>query len=131
MLGPVIQKADSVGLQCALHAIRDAAIKNAIDALENFGTPGRRHRIEHLELASTEDAKRLGKAGITASSPYTRIQQSSEPGPSYWVKPGANGRLPIRTSWTEVPCLLLGLMRLPRRMHHCRLYTTQPPDGLL
>lgn len=67
MLAPVIQKADSAGLQCALHAIGDAAIKNAIDALEKFGTPGRRHRIEHLELTSPEDAKRLGKAGITAS----------------------------------------------------------------
>ncbi|CAD6592899.1 MAG: hypothetical protein ASARMPRED_006781 [Alectoria sarmentosa] len=78
---PVIQKADLVELQCALHAIGDAAIKNGIDALENFGTP--RHHIEHLELTSTEDAKRLGKAGITASSPYTQIQQSSEPGPSY------------------------------------------------
>ena len=67
MLAPVIQKADSAGLQCALHAIGDLAIKNAIDALENFGTPGRRHRIEHLELTSLEDARRLGKAGITAS----------------------------------------------------------------
>ncbi|CAF9937822.1 MAG: hypothetical protein ALECFALPRED_007423 [Alectoria fallacina] len=68
MLGPVIQKADSVGLQCALHAIGDAAIKNAIDALEKFGTPGRSHRIEHLELTSPEEAKRLGKAGIIASA---------------------------------------------------------------
>lgn len=67
MLAPVVQKADSAGLQCALHAIGDAAIKNAIDVLESFGTPGRRHRIEHLELTSPEDAKRLGKAGITAS----------------------------------------------------------------
>lgn len=67
MLAPVVQKADSAGLQCALHAIGDAAIKNAIDVLEKFGTPGRRHRIEHLELTSPEDAKRLGKAGITAS----------------------------------------------------------------
>jgi predicted amidohydrolase YtcJ len=67
MLGPVIKKADDAGMQCAIHAIGDQAIKTAIDVLEEHGTPGRRHRIEHLELASPEDAKRLGQLGITAS----------------------------------------------------------------
>ncbi|KAI2636807.1 amidohydrolase family protein [Xylaria nigripes] len=66
-LGPVVKKADAAGLQCALHAIGDKTIKTAIDALEQNATPGRRHRIEHLELASPEDAARLGKLGITAS----------------------------------------------------------------
>ncbi|KFY44360.1 hypothetical protein V495_03502 [Pseudogymnoascus sp. VKM F-4514 (FW-929)] len=67
MLDPVVKKADAAGLQCALHAIGDGAIRTAIDSLEKNGTPGRRHRIEHLELASPEDAKRLGQLGITAS----------------------------------------------------------------
>ncbi|KAL2060778.1 hypothetical protein VTL71DRAFT_9420, partial [Oculimacula yallundae] len=67
MLDPVVRTADAAGLQCALHAIGDAAVKLAIDALEENGTPGRRHRIEHLELTSSEDAKRLGRLGITAS----------------------------------------------------------------
>ncbi|KAI0532730.1 amidohydrolase 3 [Xylaria digitata] len=66
-LGPVVKKADAAGLQCALHAIGDKTIKIAIDALEQNATPGGRHRIEHLELASPEDAARLGKLGITAS----------------------------------------------------------------
>ncbi|KAI1325953.1 amidohydrolase family protein [Xylariaceae sp. FL0255] len=66
-LAPVVKKADAAGLQCAIHAIGDKTIKVAIDALEQNATPGRRHRIEHLELASPEDAARLGKLGITAS----------------------------------------------------------------
>jgi predicted amidohydrolase YtcJ len=66
-LAPVIRKADAAGMQCALHAIGDQAIRIAIDALEQNATPGRRHRIEHLELAMPEDAARLGKLGITAS----------------------------------------------------------------
>ncbi|KAI0969506.1 amidohydrolase 3 [Xylaria arbuscula] len=66
-LGPVVKKAADAGLQCALHAIGDKTIKIAIDALEQSATPGRRHRIEHLELASPEDAARLGRLGITAS----------------------------------------------------------------
>ncbi|KAM0458634.1 hypothetical protein ACHAPV_006026 [Trichoderma viride] len=66
-LGAVVRKADRAGLQCALHAIGDAAAKLAIDALSDNGTPGRRHRIEHLELTSPGDGARLAAAGITAS----------------------------------------------------------------
>lgn len=66
-LAPVVQAAEEAGLQIALHAIGDAAITMAVDALERHGTPGRRHRIEHLELASPADARRLGALGITAS----------------------------------------------------------------
>lgn len=63
----VMAMADAAHLQVALHAIGDAAIHMAINALETLGTSGRRHRIEHLELTRPEDAKRLGKLGITAS----------------------------------------------------------------
>ncbi|EAW14964.1 amidohydrolase [Aspergillus clavatus NRRL 1] len=67
MLRAVVQRADAAGLQCAIHAIGDKAVKQAIDVLGEVGTPGRRHRIEHLELTAPEDAKRLGQLGITAS----------------------------------------------------------------
>ncbi|EGR50409.1 uncharacterized protein TRIREDRAFT_58885 [Trichoderma reesei QM6a] len=66
-LGAVVRRADRAGLQCALHAIGDAAAKLAIDALSEHGTLGRRHRIEHLELTSPGDGARLAAAGITAS----------------------------------------------------------------
>ncbi|OGM44991.1 amidohydrolase family protein [Aspergillus bombycis] len=66
LLQAVVKKADAAGLQIAIHAIGDKAVKNAIDAL-SLAQPGRRHRIEHLELTSPEDAKRLGQLGITAS----------------------------------------------------------------
>ncbi|KAL1601994.1 hypothetical protein SLS59_005160 [Nothophoma quercina] len=67
MLDPVVKKAADAGLQCALHAIGDQAVTNAVNVLEKHGKPGQRHRIEHLELTAPEDAKRLGKLGITAS----------------------------------------------------------------
>ncbi|OAL46955.1 amidohydrolase family protein-like protein [Pyrenochaeta sp. DS3sAY3a] len=67
MLDAVVKKACEAGLQCALHAIGDQAVHNAINVLEKYGKPGQRHRIEHLELTAPEDAKRLGKLGITAS----------------------------------------------------------------
>jgi predicted amidohydrolase YtcJ len=66
-LVPVLKKADEAGLQIAIHAIGDAAIKLAIDGLEKVGNPAGRHRIEHLETCAPEDVPRLGKLGITAS----------------------------------------------------------------
>lgn len=66
-LEKVVRKADENGLQCALHAIGDGAVKLALDTLEKAATPGRRHRIEHLELTRPGDATRLAELGITAS----------------------------------------------------------------
>lgn len=66
-LKEVVEKADAAGLQCALHAIGDAAVKLAIDTLQSVGSKGKRHRIEHLELTSPGDSQRLREAGITAS----------------------------------------------------------------
>ncbi|KAI2628655.1 amidohydrolase 3 [Hypoxylon sp. NC1633] len=66
ILHDVVRKADAAGLQIALHAIGDAAITMAVDALSTC-SPKNRHRIEHLELTSAPDAKRLGPLGITAS----------------------------------------------------------------
>ncbi|KAI4664444.1 uncharacterized protein J4E79_003948 [Alternaria viburni] len=67
MLDPVVKKAIEGGLQCALHAIGDQAVHNAVNVLEKYGQQDQRHRIEHLELTAPEDAKRLGQLGITAS----------------------------------------------------------------
>lgn len=67
ILHPVVARAHAAGLQVALHAIGDRTINTAINVLEKNTDRSRRPRIEHLELASAEDAKRLGNLGITAS----------------------------------------------------------------
>jgi predicted amidohydrolase YtcJ len=66
-LHPLVARAHAAGLQVALHAIGDRTIRMAIDVLEKNTDRSRRPRIEHLELASAEDAARLGRLGITAS----------------------------------------------------------------
>ena len=67
----VITAADAAGLQVALHAIGDKAVRSAIDALEHAistnGAHGARHRIEHLEYVDEADVARLAKLDITAS----------------------------------------------------------------
>jgi predicted amidohydrolase YtcJ len=70
-LAPVVAAADAAGLQVALHAIGDKAVRIALDALEHAaevnGPRPRRHRIEHLEYTDPADVPRLARLGITAS----------------------------------------------------------------
>lgn len=62
---------DRRGLQIAVHAIGDGAVRQTIDGYEAAQTAnGRRdsrHRIEHIELIDRSDVPRLGALGITAS----------------------------------------------------------------
>jgi predicted amidohydrolase YtcJ len=70
-LVPAVRFADAAGLQVAIHAIGDAAIRNALvafeDAARRNGTTGRRHRVEHIEYADAADVPRFGPLGVTAS----------------------------------------------------------------
>lgn len=70
-LTPVVAAADAARLQVAIHAIGDAAVGNAITAIERAvaanGPAQRRHRIEHLEVVAPEDIEHLAALGITAS----------------------------------------------------------------
>jgi len=70
-LAPVVTAADAAGLQVAMHAIGDEAIRVAIGSLEHAarenGPRPRRHRIEHLEVVGADEINRLAALGITAS----------------------------------------------------------------
>jgi predicted amidohydrolase YtcJ len=66
--GAAIHRATKAGLQCAIHAIGDRAVQQAIDCLSQVpNLAACRHRIEHLEITTPEDATRLGQLGIVAS----------------------------------------------------------------
>jgi predicted amidohydrolase YtcJ len=62
---------DRRGLQIAVHAIGDGAVRTTIDGYEAArlanGRLDARHRIEHIELIARADVPRLGALGITAS----------------------------------------------------------------
>lgn len=62
---------DRRGLQIAVHAIGDGAVRTTIDGYEAAqvanGKRDSRHRIEHIELIDPADIPRIGALGITAS----------------------------------------------------------------
>jgi predicted amidohydrolase YtcJ len=70
-LVPVVAAADAAGLQIAMHAIGDRAVRTALQALERAiesnAPRDRRHRIEHLEYVDRADVQRLAGLGVTAS----------------------------------------------------------------
>ena len=86
----VVARAAHANLQVAIHAIGNAAIKQAIDSIAAAKTPAGRHRIEHLEITNEDDAKRLGALGITASvqpvhsDPAILIDYRKLIGPHLW-----------------------------------------------
>ncbi|GAB4382179.1 amidohydrolase [Albidovulum sp.] len=63
--------ADRLGLQIAVHAIGDGAVRTTIDgyaaARRANGARDSRHRIEHIEMIDPADIPRLAALGITAS----------------------------------------------------------------
>jgi predicted amidohydrolase YtcJ len=65
-LAEAVRVADARGWQVQVHAIGDAAIRQALDAFA-AATRERRHRIEHIEAPSTLDIPRFAELGVVAS----------------------------------------------------------------
>jgi len=72
-------EADKRGLQIAVHAIGDGAVRRVLDGYEAArkanGARDARHRIEHIELIDRADIPRMAEMGIVAS-----IQPPHAPG---------------------------------------------------
>jgi|TARA_R110000764_G_scaffold177632_2_gene263763 predicted amidohydrolase YtcJ len=62
---------DKRGMQIAIHAIGDAAVRLALDGYEAAakanGPRDRRHRIEHVEMLHPDDLGRFAELGVIAS----------------------------------------------------------------
>jgi predicted amidohydrolase YtcJ len=65
-LARAVRAADARGWQVQVHAIGDAAIRQALDAFTETD-PERRHRIEHIEAPSALDIARFAEIGVIAS----------------------------------------------------------------
>lgn len=70
-LDSLVTAADAAGLQVILHAIGDAANRQALDAFERAaarnGPRARRHRIEHAQVLDAADIPRFRQLGVIAS----------------------------------------------------------------
>jgi len=87
-LAHVWRRAISAGLQMAIHAIGDQAVEEVLAAASLAGvSPHDRHRIEHLELATSEQLDRVAALGLVASMQPNFLQWSG-PGKLYATRLG-------------------------------------------
>lgn len=70
-LDSLVLAADAAGLQVILHAIGDAANRQALDAfalaMQRNGARPRRHRVEHAQILDSADIGRFRRLGVIAS----------------------------------------------------------------
>ena len=68
-LTAAVRNVHNAGFQAAIHAIGDAANRQALDAIERVQghDASRRHRIEHAQILSLSDLPRLARLGVIAS----------------------------------------------------------------
>ncbi len=102
MLNAVVRGAEAAGLQVAMHAIGDAGVSFALDAVEaarsaNGGT-AIAHRIEHLEVVQPGTAERLAALGVIASVQPVHADPAVQ---GAWRRQLGDGRIDRGYPWAE------------------------------
>jgi len=127
----VAVEADRLGLQVAVHAIGDGAVRIVLDGYEAArkanGPRDSRHRIEHVEVVHPDDVGRFAELGTVASmqpthppgsaglplEPYlTRIGEARWPLAFAWrTLKDAGARIVFATDWPVSPLSPLGCIQ--------------------
>ena len=83
-LAEVVRRAAAAGLPVAVHAIGDAANRDALDAFEAtrdaWEPRGLRQRIEHAQLLDAGRRRRFAALGVTASVQFSHAPVGPRPG---------------------------------------------------
>ncbi|HWW60020.1 MAG TPA: amidohydrolase family protein, partial [Thermoanaerobaculia bacterium] len=98
-IADVAKRALAAGFQVNTHAIGDRGVRNVIDAYETAGVkPENRFRIEHLQVISPPDLRRLVANGIIAS-----MQPTHATSDMYWAEKRLGpSRILGAYAWREV-----------------------------
>jgi len=79
----LVEGLDRLGFQCITHSCGDRGVRTVLDAYEKAaaknGPRERRHRIEHVEVASAEDVPRFGALGVIPSMQPLHAHLSTAP----------------------------------------------------
>jgi len=98
----LVTRFDKKGFQIYTHSIGDYAVRETLNAYEKTQkineTTDKRHRIEHIEMVSTDDIPRFAKLGVLPSMEPIH----AEPGTvSVWQKAVGETRLPNAFAWAS------------------------------
>ena len=88
-LEEIVREAAEVGYPVAVHAIGDAANRDALDAFaatrELWEPKGLRHRIEHAQCLHADDLPRFAELGITASVQFSHAPADRDLAEARWA----------------------------------------------
>ncbi|WP_228990018.1 amidohydrolase [Streptomyces sp. DH8] len=144
----VIGELHDAGVPTATHAIGDAAVRHALDAVERARTAGGpevRHRVEHIETVPDDTVARFARLGVVASMQpthccdFTRADHTDnwsrrlgeERASRAWRCRDlwdAGARVVLGSDWPIAPFPPLGVMAGARHRRPGR-DLTQPPHG--
>ncbi len=127
-LGDLVRRAHQSGLSVAIHAIGDAANRNALDAIEHARSPIvdphcpiLPDRIEHVQLLHPDDLPRLARLGVVASMQPIHATSDMEMAERHWGR-----RCDLSYAWRSVldngACLAFG--------SDCPVETLDPLAGI-
>lgn len=77
-LGEMVREASNLGFPVAVHAVEEAEVEAAVQAIESSGTSGRGHRIEHASVCPPSLIARMKAADIKVVSQPGFIYHSGD-----------------------------------------------------
>ncbi len=94
-------EADRLGLQIAVHACGDGAVRRALDGYERAqrinGRRDSRHRVEHIEVIHPDDIHRFAQLGVIAS--MQPLHAPLPDGTDVWPQRVGRERWPLSFAW--------------------------------
>ena len=88
-LEEIVREAAEVGYPVAVHAIGDAANRDALDAFEatreRWEPKGLRHRIEHAQCLHPDDLPRFAELGVAASVQFSHAPADRDLADTRWA----------------------------------------------
>jgi hypothetical protein len=104
-LDDLVRRAAALGLPCFVHAIGDAAVRAALNALAK--APGLPHRIEHAQCVHPDDLPRFAALGVIASMQPAHMATDIPVADRAWGDRGARA-FPLRSLLDAGAAVLLG-----------------------
>jgi predicted amidohydrolase YtcJ len=83
------------GLPTFVHAIGDAAVREALDLAE--AAPGLPHRVEHAQIVHPEDLPRFARSGVVASMQPVHLLTDTPALRAEWGEERARWSFPVRS----------------------------------
>ncbi|MHB1354727.1 MAG: amidohydrolase [Anaerolineae bacterium] len=85
-----VAKANAAGLACAIHAIGDRAVHEALNTYAACAQTGLRNRIEHVQIIDPHDLPRLAQFGVIASMQPLHATSDMDIADRHWGARAAN-----------------------------------------